>query len=341
MKVLILAGGESSEREVSVNSGRAVFTALDKRGHQVMALDPSTGQSLLDRHGRYLAELPASPGSPESVLPSTVDLPKALLAAPYADADCIFLALHGGAGEDGTIQRLLDLAGRPYTGSGATASTVSMDKSLTKHICRSLGIGTAPWRLFRRPDRRIDPELHDNLASEFEFPFIIKPNDSGSTVGLTKVESEDQITPALIEVLGETTNILVEEYIAGRELTVAVLDGQALPVVEIVPASGLYDYKAKYTKGGSQYFCPADISDEVQTVLQQGATRLYDALGCCGVARVDFIIDDRSRAYCLELNTLPGMTELSLVPMAARAFGIEFPELIERMLRSALKWSGA
>jgi D-alanine-D-alanine ligase len=243
-------------------------------------------------------------------------------------------------GEDGTIQRLLNLADMPYTGSGATASAVAMDKALTKHICRSLGIGTAPWKLFRCPDGRIDEELHDSLVSEFEPPFIIKPNDSGSTVGLTKVYAAEEITPALIEVLGETTNILAEQYIEGRELTVAILDGRALPVVEIVPAGGLYDYEAKYTKGGSQYFCPAEIDDELREVLRQDAVRLYDTLGCSGVARVDFIVDDKNRAYCLELNTLPGMTELSLVPMAAKAVGIEFPELIERMLRSGLRDAG-
>lgn len=337
MRVLILAGGDSSEREVSFRSGRAVFTALIERGHQVVALDPATGQSLIDRQGRYLTELPAAGHSALPVGRGVVDLLSILHGDPYKEVECAFLTLHGGTGEDGTMQRLLDLTGLPYTGSGAIASTVAMDKAFCKHICRSLGIGTPRWQLHRRPSGRIDQELHDALALDFDLPFIIKPNDSGSTVGLTRVESIEQITPALIEVMGETTNILAEEYVAGRELTVAVLDGRALPVVEIVPAKGLYDYEAKYTKGGSRYFCPADIPEGLRDTLQHESVRLYSTLGCSGVARVDFIVDREDRPWCLELNTLPGMTELSLVPMAAGADGVEFTELIERMLRSGLK----
>ncbi len=334
MKVLVLAGGDSSEREVSLNSGRAVVASLSGRDHQVLALDPATGRSLLDRNGRYLADSPSTGSGEVSLLGGAVDLIATLNSEPYGDVDCCFLALHGGIGEDGTIQRLLDLVGLPYTGSRATSSVVAMDKALTKHICRSLEIATPRWQLHRRPDGRIDRALHDALVSGFDFPFIIKPNDSGSTVGLSKVEAAEQVTPALIDVLGETTNILAEDYIAGRELTVAILDGMALPIVEIVAAKGLYDYEAKYTKGGSRYFCPADIPDNVRDRLQHDAERLYDALGCRGVARVDFIVDQNGRGWCLELNTIPGMTELSLVPMAARAAGIDFSELVERMLRS-------
>ena len=336
MKVLLLVGGDSPEREVSFTSGRAIFDALTDQGHDVLALDPASGQSLLSADGAYLEVLPVS-DQVEGQESGSKDLTHHLATSIEGGIDVVFIGLHGGSGENGSIQNLLDLSGMAYTGSNMTVSAVAMDKALTKRVCHSLKIETPDWQLYRIPDGRITTELYADISSSFELPYIVKPNDGGSTVGLTKVNTPVQLTPALLEVIGETTNVLVEKYIAGRELTVAVLDGHAFPLVEIKPKKGLYDYEAKYTTGGSEYICPAVVPDAITTQAQDSAVRLYEAIGVAGLARVDFLMDARQCLYCLEINTLPGMTALSLAPMAAKAEGISFEKLIEMVLESAVK----
>jgi D-alanine-D-alanine ligase len=336
MKVLLLAGGSSSEREVSLSSGKAVFDTLTGLGHTVWAIDPATGASLLSATGEYLTvgedkgeRLPASS--------ATLPLAARLEESDLQDIDVAFIALHGGDGENGAIQNLLDLAGVKYTGSGMAACAVSMDKAVTKRLCRSEGILTPQWELYRFPDRRIQDDLAAQILERFTLPVIVKPNDSGSTVGLSKVERVEDIPRALDTALAESSNVLVEQYIPGRELTVAVLDGRTFPVVEIVPKSGLYDYEAKYSQGKSEYICPAHVPATVAEGVQRAAARLFDITGSAGLARVDFILDDDGRFYCLELNSVPGMTDLSLAPMAAKADGIDFPQLLKLLLESALR----
>ena len=248
MKILVLAGGSSSEREVSLDSGKSVGQTLQALGHEVQALDPFSGRSLIGPDGSFL--LPSDSVSEDSDYASTEYNVIGNLDQPaFENADLVFIALHGGEGEDGSIQNLLDLAGISYTGSGPTASAVAMDKAITKWLCKSLGILTPTWKLYRTAGRGIDNQLFQDIAAHFKPPFIVKPNDSGSTVGLTLVNDIDPLTPALIAALGESSNVLVEEYIAGRELTVSVLDGEPLPVIEIVPKSGLYYNEANYTTG--------------------------------------------------------------------------------------------
>jgi len=336
MKVLLLAGGNSSEREVSLTSGKAVFDTLTRLGHTVRAIDPSTGASLLSARGEYLT---VGSGGDEELPVPTAALPLAarLDETDLKDIDVAFIALHGGDGENGAIQNLLELAGVKYTGSGMAACAVSMDKAITKRLCRSEGILTPQWERYRLDDGRIPDDLPAEILERFTLPVIIKPNDSGSTVGLTKVERAEDIPQALQTALDESSNILVEQYVPGRELTVAVLDGRSFPVVEIVPKAGLYDYEAKYSKGKSEYTCPAPIPATVADGVQRSAAKLFEIIGCAGLARVDFILDDDGRFYCLELNSVPGMTDLSLAPMAARADGIDFPQLIELLLESALR----
>jgi len=335
MRVLLLAGGDSPEREVSFSTGKAIYEALRDLGHEILALDPSSGQSLLAADGGYLDLLPASDEVDEQE-PGHQVLARYLTGA-ISDIDVVFIGLHGGSGENGSIQNLLELSGVAFTGSNMTASAVAMDKSLTKRICFSLNINTPRWRLYRVQNGRITPELYEDISSAFKIPYVVKPNDGGSTVGLTKVTSPDQLTPALVEAVGETTNILIEEFIAGRELTVALLDGRPFLPVEIKPKNGLYDYEAKYTSGGSEYVCPAEVSEAVAIKLQDSAVRLFDAIGAEGLARVDFLLDTEQRLHCLEINTLPGMTALSLAPMAAKAEGISFEKLVEMVLESAVK----
>ncbi|MBU8934436.1 MAG: D-alanine--D-alanine ligase [candidate division Zixibacteria bacterium] len=336
MKVLLLAGGSSSEREVSFDSGRAIYEVLHRLGHEVTALDPAFGVGLLNEDQRYVI--------PESIegetLPNTIDeraVVTSLTPDALEDVDVVFIGLHGGTGENGTIQCLLDLAGKKYTGSGMTASTVAMDKNMTKRLARSADVRTPTWALCSIEDGIEETEILEQIRSNFSLPLIVKPNQGGSTVGLTKVETLRQLYPALVKASAECPQVLVEQYIKGRELTAAVLDGEALPVVEIVPEGGLYDYEAKYTEGKSNYIVPAEISREIKEGLQEDATILYDMVGASGLARVDFKLDENEKHFFLEINTLPGMTALSLAPMAAKAGGITFDDLIIRLLDSALK----
>lgn len=334
MKVLLLAGGGSSEREVSLASGRAVLDALRNLGHDLIAIDPLTGRSLLTADGAMPAPSPDTP--PEQASSTGImTFAERLDDADVRDVDVAFIALHGGSGENGSIQNLLELAGVKYTGSHMAACAISMDKAITKRLCQSESIPTPKWELFRIHENQIPDDLSAKISERFSFPIIVKPNDSGSTVGLTKVSHGNEIPDALNLALKESHNILVEQFIAGREITVALLDGRTFPVIEIIPKSGLYDYEAKYTEGGSEYICPAKIDETTAKAVRSAAARLFDVVGCSGLARVDFILADDGTFYCLELNSVPGMTDLSLVPMAAKADGIDFQQLMQMALDSA------
>jgi D-alanine-D-alanine ligase len=245
----------------------------------------------------------------------------------------VFSALHGKWAEDGTIQSLLELRGLKYTGSKVLASALAMDKEMSKVIFRQAGVQTANWITIKSNfSDSIIPKIKDNIG----FPCIIKPNDQGSTVGLTLVKNESEITNAIKLALQFSSKALVEKYIPCRELTVGILIDQALPVLEIVPKSGLYDYKSKYTSGMSEYIVPAKIAEEIADEAQSQALRAFTSLGCEGYARVDFRLNHENDLYCLEVNTLPGMTPLSLVPKAAKSAGISFEELIEKIISQTI-----
>lgn len=336
MKVLVLAGGNSSEREVSLNSGSAITAGLQRLRYEVSALDPATGRSLIDQSGKYAGQLPGTVSSlPATAVSSEVAL--AMNSGELRDIDIVFIALHGGAGENGTLQNLLELCGRKYTGSNMTASAVAMNKAMTKRLMATVNVRTPHWKLYHLEEAEPTPEMLESVAHHFHLPFIVKPNDGGSTVGLTKVERADQIGPAFAASFKESRHVLVEEYVHGRELTVSVLDGVAFPVVEIRPKSGLYDYEAKYTKGKSEYIVPAPVSEEVRAGLHHAALQVYEVVGASGLARIDFLLADDGRSYCLEINTLPGMTNLSLAPMAAKAAGIEFDQLLDKIIQAGLR----
>ncbi len=337
MRILVLVGGDSNEREVSLDSGLAVCGALKRLGHDVRALDPATGRSLTAGEGKFLprGDTVETDESPLVSLPTGALISS--LASEHAPTDVVFIALHGGSGENGSIQNLLDLANVKYTGSGRTASVVAMDKALTKRLMASVGVSTPDWALYRLDETTTEEALADLIADRFSPPIIIKPNDGGSTIGLTRVDDRRSIPGAVKTAAGHSRDILVEQYIPGRELTVSVFDGRACPVVEIKPASGLYDYDAKYTKGNSEYIVPAELDDKPAVEIQQAAVRIYSAIGCAGLARVDFILDEQGSFQCLEVNTLPGMTELSLAPMALASEGIDFDSLVRMILESALK----
>jgi D-alanine-D-alanine ligase len=338
LNILVLMGGTSAERDVSLVSGESIVKALKEAGHQVMALDTAQGQRLLSDDGKYL------PGGVKEKPPDVKDLEirnkqaalEAIHSFDFSEVDVIFLALHGGQGEDGTIQALLDLTGKPYTGSGVLASALSMDKVMSKKIFEREGILTPEWLSVHQSDPPGVSNIIEKIENHFGFPCVVKPNNQGSTVGLTVVKQRNNLNEAIECAQEYSSHVLIERYIQGRELTVGVLGDMPLPVVEIIPKHGIYDYECKYTHGKSNYVCPAEISGEKAKEIQAIGLKAFKTLGCEGYARVDFRYGDDGRFYCLEVNTLPGMTSLSLVPMAAKALGIDFPELVDRIARLAL-----
>lgn len=334
MKILLLAGGHSSEREVSLSTGHTIYESLKRQGHKVIAIDPASGRSLLDDNGNFLAiSSEAPPASSVLYAPLVADLNK----PGQQDFELVFLALHGGEGENGSIQNLLELAGQKYTGSKMCASAIAMNKAITKRLIQSVGVRTPVWQLYTLDRDGTIAQISRKIVESLDCPVVVKPNASGSTVGVTKVNSADGLAEALNRAAKEGREILVERFISGREMTTAVLDGHAFPVVEIRPQNELYDYEAKYTAGKSVYLAPAEIPDELDREIRKAALAVYDVIGASGIARVDFLLTATGEFYCLELNSLPGMTELSLAPMSARCEGIDLDQLVGMIIQSALK----
>ena len=338
-KVTLFLGGTSSERDVSLASGVRIAAALRERGYEVRTVDPAVGPLSPDDEKRILA------GGVKTAPPSEDDLrrmareslPKLVRNIPSpGEADVVFLGLHGGYGEDGTIQALLDVVGVPYTGSGHLASAIAMDKDVSKHLFRNADVPTAKWVLLRESGIR-------NRASAIKalgMPVIVKPSKQGSTVGLSIVKNESELQPAIEEAFRFDDEVLVEEFIPGRELTVSILGGEALPVGEIIPKHEIYDYECKYTPGMAVEEFPAKLSKAETERVQELARKAFAALKLRGCARIDFRMTPKGEFYCLEANTLPGMTGTSLVPQAAAAAGVTFPELCDRIVRLALEGGG-
>lgn len=333
MNITVLLGGVSAERDVSLSSGLRIAAALREKGHQVTCLDPAEG--VLTRETE-VSLLSAGVGSAPPSLDALAGLAEASLSPMLGaqpellDADCVFLALHGGQGEDGTIQALLDLVGVPYTGSGHLASALAMDKHLSKIVLRSAGVNTADWIM--SPPEGIDAA---EVSSKLGWPVVVKPSKQGSTVGLSIVCEGSQLDAAIREAFRFDDEVMVERFVPGRELTVGIVGDDNLPVIEIKPVKELYDYECKYTPGMAEEFV-AELSPQEHTMLFDQARRAFVALKLSGYARLDFRLDPEGRPWCLEANTLPGMTPTSLIPRAAQAAGILFPNLCERIVHLAL-----
>ena len=320
-------GGTTSERAISLSTGSGVAAALRRLGYDVTALDSGTGQVLTA--GREQEE-----GGTSDAKELATTSSKIVQTSQLDQADVVFIALHGGAGEDGTLQAVLDLTRKPYTGSGHLASAVAMDKALSKRLFEHAGVPTPRWLVV--PAAGPPPDI-DDLSTVGGLPLVFKPNQEGSTVGLTIVEKPEEIAAAFALAARFDRQVLIEDYIPGRELTVAMLGLEPLPVVEIVPKHGIYDYECKYTPGMSRYDAPADLPEEIAQELQALSRRACEVLGCSGVSRVDFRLDPENRPYCLEVNTVPGMTPTSLVPMAARAAGLTYDDVVRRMVEMAIE----
>ena len=338
-------GGTSAERDVSLASGVRVAEALRSRGHEVLSVDTAHGilsapdeQALLG--GKIVKTIPPDV---QALVRLNAQLPSTLRSLPSTEV--VFLALHGGQGEDGTLQALLDLTGVPYTGSGHLASALAMDKDLSKHLFRAAGVPTGDWLMAPVAGEGKRERGKGGFAADVErelgLPVIVKPSKQGSTVGLSIVRQIGELWDAIDEAAKYDDEVMVEQFIPGRELTVGILGDEALPVGEIIPVHEIYDYECKYTAGMAQEIFPADLTPEETRMVQELARRAFRALKLRGYARIDFRMSPEGVFCCLEANTLPGMTALSLIPQAAAAAGISFPELCERIVRLAVDDRGA
>ncbi len=330
MKIAVLFGGTSQERDVSIASAAQIIPALRGLGHEVVAIDTVTGRLTGEAEQKMLTSgvgpEPPSTTALASMHESALTLTSN--ASDIRDVDVVFLALHGGAGEDGRVQAILDLAGMAYTGSNHIASATAMDKDLSKRLFRAAGVPTADWLMA--------PVLAHDVADTLGWPVVVKPNKQGSTVGLSIVREAGALSEAVQLAERYDDEVMVERFIPGRELTVGILEGEPLPVGEIITKAGIFDYQAKYQKGGAQEIFPADLPEESATRLQQLALTAHNALKLGVYSRIDFRMDPAGSFWCLEANSLPGMTAASLLPQAARVAGIEFPKLLERICRAAL-----
>ena len=340
MKIVVLAGGLSPERNVSLSSGCKVCAALRERGHQAAILDMYLGadqpldalfsapipQELtrISRQAPDLAAVRASrPGGENQFGPGVLELCRM--------ADIVFLGLHGTCGEDGRVQAAFDLMGIPYTGAGCLGSAIAMDKDLTKRLAAPLGVATPRWELVRYTADDIPA-----LAARLETPCVVKPVASGSSIGVSIVSRRADLPAALTGALAHGGVCVVEQYIAGREIQVGILEDRALPSIEIVPKAGFYDYENKYQPGAAEEFCPASIPADWEKRLGEAALTVFHALGLSVYSRADFIVTQDGTPWFLEINTLPGMTPTSLLPQEAAAVGIGYGELCERIIQASL-----
>ena len=301
-KIAVLMGGKSAEREISLKSGRAMEASLRRQGCTVVAID--LDETVAERLRQEKIEL-------------------------------VVNALHGRGGEDGAIQWLLEILGIPYTGSDMLASAIGMNKVMTKRLLEAHGVPTPKYSVLR--SARLSASEFREVPEGLEVPVVVKPSSEGSTIGVTIVRDKGSIEAAYREAFRHGEEILVEEYIEGHEVTAGILDETPLPLIEIVPKGAFYDYQAKYTKEMTEYIVPARFSPKVAKEVQALALKTHRTIGCRGCSRVDFRIDRSDRPFVLEINTVPGMTETSLLPKAAAAAGISYDQLVAKIVQSGIE----
>ena len=341
MKIVVLAGGTSTERDVSIISGTGICNGLRAKGHQAILVDVFCGAETVDWADPFPREYDVEAASAyiKSFNPHIEQLKKMRkdffgpnVLELCKKADFVFLGLHGANGEDGRIQAAFDLMGIKYTGTGYLSSAMAMDKGVTKWMFQRKGVPVPGGVTMKRHTRKEDlAEL--GLA----FPVVVKTCCGGSSIGVYIVKDQEEYMKALDAAFVYEEEVVVEEFIQGTEYTVAVVDGKAYPVVQIVPCQGFYDYENKYKPGAVKETCPAPISSELTRRLQDYAVQGYRALGLESYARLDFIVTDDEKIYCLEANTLPGMTPTSLIPQEAAVLGMDYPTLCEELIRVSEK----
>ncbi len=339
LNVFLVVGGDSTERDVSLDTGKSVHDALLKLGHRAVVADParaSMGPS--EDPTEFFSDNAIASRPPHlcrDVQEGRCDFVALLGKFDELGCDVVFNALHGGVGEDGTFQAVLDYMGICYTASGHCAAAVSMNKNMSKQLVAHAGVPVAK-QVFVDSVAHEAVVIHDQVLTTLSLPVVVKPNQEGSSVGVTIVRSKDELENAFREAK-PFGPYLVEKFIPGREITASILDRGDLPLIEIVPKQGFYDYQNKYQPGSCEYLAPAPLPEETTDAIVNSARAAYGALGCAGYARVDFRLSDDGAHFFLEANTLPGLTSNSLVPKAARAAGIDYPELIDRILRLSME----
>lgn len=341
MKIVVLAGGTSTERAVSIVSGTKVCQALIERGHQAILIDVFCGREGLNPEtvfvdDYYLEQEVAYIKSFNNQIEEIQKTRRGFFGPNVLEvckkADIVFLALHGQCGEDGKIQATFDLMGIPYTGSGYLGSALAMDKGISKQLFRENGVPTPPGVIVKKSeDRRSADELGVGL------PCVVKTACGGSSVGVYIVEDEKAFQQALDAGFGYEEKLVVEKYVKGREFSVGVVDGVAYPIIEIAPLVGFYDYTNKYKAGSTIETCPAELDETLTRKMQENAVEAYRALRLEGYGRMDFMMEEDGSMYCLEANTLPGMTPTSLLPQEAAVIGLSFGELCEKLIAVSLK----
>lgn len=340
MKIVVLAGGTSTERDVSLSSGGMIYKALKRRGHQAILLDVYLGyeenpEGIFEKDTDWAAEVGGvSEENPdlEEIKALRTDGGKSFFGpnvlAICQSADCVFMALHGANGEDGKIQACFELLGIPYTGTDFVSSAMAMDKGITKDLFKAYDIPTPAGIRLKKGETE---------SAKVPFPCIVKACCGGSSVGVCIAREETEYEAAKEEAFRYDNEVVIEQYIEGREFSVGVMDGKALPVIEIAPKAGFYDYKNKYQAGSTVETCPAKISEEKTRELQQISEKVFRILRLKNYARMDFRMNGEGEVFCLEANTLPGMTPTSLLPQEAAVLGIDFEELCERILACAFR----
>ena len=344
MDILVLAGGLSSERDVSFKSGTMVAKALRNRGHRALVLDVFMGYSDAEcdvtdifenseANSVKVADIPTEAPDIDAIIASRADKSPSFFGPNVIKicqmADIVFMALHGGDGESGKVQAAFDLYGIKYTGNDYVSSAISMSKQLTKNVFERVGVPTPAGTSLKKEDR---------AGFTFEkYPCIVKPNCGGSSIGVTIVENPTELDAALDAAFQWEDEVVIEQFIKGREFSDGVIEGKALPVIEIAPKQGFYDYKNKYAAGSAVETCPAEISPEATAQMQKFAEKAFTSLGLTTYARMDFMMDEDGNMYCLEANTLPGMTPTSLLPQEAAQVGMDFEDLCEHLIQVSLK----
>ncbi len=346
MNIAVLCGGTSSEREISIVSGTQVCLALRAKGHRAILIDVFAGDSRVTE--RQLSSL-------EELFPESYDVEAAAAYARSFDekipemkkrkvfwgpnvlevskaADCVFMALHGQNGEDGKIQASFELLGIPYTGSSYLGSALAMDKELSKQMFRENGVPTPAGIVLHRGQEELLPASENGIG----LPCVVKPSCGGSSLGVSIASTEEEYQAALKEAFSYENTLIVEQYISGREFSVGVVDGVAYPIIEIAPIEGFYNYKNKYSAGSTVETCPADLPEDLSRKMQNACLAACKALRLNSYCRIDVMMDKEGNPYCLEANTLPGMTPTSLLPQEAAALGMDFGTLCEKLITVSL-----
>jgi D-alanine-D-alanine ligase len=342
--VLLLAGGDSPERDVSLSSSRGIAKALRDAGHRVLIADPAQPRGTPTEYDEAIFDgtsIGTEPPRIGDVSAARAAFVRLLASRSDWDFDIVFNGLHGGAGENGSLQAVLDYLAIPYTGSGAAASALAMDKQRAKIIAASAGV-PVPQGLHVERSALGAGTLEQQVRESLALPLVVKPNAQGSSVGLSIVHSYEELDAAARTAFAVDDSILIERYIEGREITQAMVEGAPdLPLLEIKPKSGLYDYHHKYQAGSSEYLVPAPVDEKISRAVLASSKRAFAALGLSVYTRFDYRLDPQGRHYLLEANTLPGMTATSLVPKAAGAVGISYTELCDRIVRESLTRFGS